>query len=129
MGHFLSLGSEDMEKPQIIFSFSSSTGSLDAGSSQPANGGREGMVLQHVLLVAGSISYSLPGPWKVSPSPNQQWGSECQPKARIPLDPLLLHVPLFSCPVWLIRASLGSVCVARSQLSLALLNRFASTET
>lgn len=40
MGNFLSLGSEDVEKTQII-SYGSSIVAMDAGSSQPGNGGRE----------------------------------------------------------------------------------------
>lgn len=113
------------------FSYSSSVVAVNAGSSQPANGGRESMVLQQVLLFADLIS---PQPRRVLEcvtEPHLQRGSGCWPKARIALDPLVLHVPQFSCPVGLIRpgTSSGSVCVARSQLSPVLLNHFASAMT
>lgn len=87
------------------------------------------MVLQHILLVASLVPPQSPRALEGVAEPHLHWGSGCQPKARIALDPLVLHVPLFPCPAWLIRAdtSSGSVCVARSQLSSALLKRFAST--
>lgn len=87
------------------------------------------MVLQQVLLVANLVSPQPPRALEGVTEPHLQWGSGCRPKARIVPDPLVLHAPLFSRPAWLIRAdtSSGSVCVARSQLSPALLNRFAST--
>lgn len=118
-----------MEKPQIIFLTVPLIVAMDAGSSQPANGGREGMVLQQVLLVAGLVSPQPPRALEGVAEPHLQRGLGCRPKARIALDPLVLHALLFSCPAWLIRAdtSSGSVCVARSQLSPALLNHFAST--
>lgn len=127
-GSFSFIGIWRHGKAPNHFCYSSSVVAMDAGSWQPANGGREGMVLQHVLLVASLVSLQPPRTLEGVAKPHLQQGSGCWPKARIAVVPLFLHALPFSCPVWLVGAdtSSGSVCVARSQLSPALLNRFAS---
>jgi len=99
---------------------------MDAGSSQPANGGREGMVLQQVLLVTVSVSPQPPRAQKVPPNTICSRTQGADPRQELHW---ILHAPPCSCPTWLIGAdtSLGSVCVASSQLTSVLLNHFAST--
>lgn len=72
--------------------------------------------------MAGLVSLQPPRALESVAEPHLQWVLECRPKARIALDPVVLHAPLFSCPACLIGAdtSLGSVCVAKFQLSPAL---------
>lgn len=79
-----------------------------------------------------SACFPLPGPQDVmlSPSSSGAWGAN----PRLAVHPLGPACAAASWPAWLSRAGMsdtssGAVCAARSQLSAALQNRFASYAT